>query len=189
MTGQAQIGVGGQGLRIAVWGGAALLMLAAVLAEQLSEQMQWDSGDVMLAGAMLLAGCGLFELLMRATDSLAYRAAAMIALGTAFLLFLAAGAVGIIGSEGEPANLLYLAVIAIGAAGAAVARFRPRGMSRAMTLTAAAHVLAGIAGLVLVPDVRGFVIATLLFTPMWLVSAWLFAKAVQGGRTQEEQRA
>lgn len=170
-------GSGGQGWRIALWGGAAALMLTPAVAARLSDQMAWDSGDFILVGAILLAGCGLGELVMRKTSSWAYRGGAAIAVAAAFLLFLAAGAVGIIGSEDEPANLLYLGVIALGLAGAVLARFRPRGMARALAVTAGAHVLAGVIAIVLVPDVRGFLFATGLFTPLWLLSAWLFAKA------------
>lgn len=173
-----QVGTGGgrvEGpLRIAVWGGAALLMAAAVAAAQLGDGMQWSAGDFALAAAVLLAGCGLFELLMRKTGSWAYRAGAVVAVGSAVLLFLVAGAVGIVGSDDEPANLLFLGVIALGAAGALAARFRPVGMARAMALTAAAQLLAGIVALILVGDVPGFLLGTALFTPLWLLSAWLF---------------
>jgi hypothetical protein len=177
MTGQARIGRGEQGLRIAMWGGAAALMLAPAVATQLSDEMRWTLADFLLVGAMLLAGCGLFELLLRKSDSWAYRAGALVAVGAAFLLFLAAGAVGIVGGEDEPANLIHLGVIALAAAGALVARFRARGLARAMAVTAGAQVLAGIVGLVLVPDLWGFVLGTALFTSLWLLSAWLFAKA------------
>jgi hypothetical protein len=179
MTAQAEHPRGGQGRRVAVWGGAAALLSIPALATQVSGEMAWDSGDFMLLGTMLLAACGLWEILMRKSDSWAYRAGAGVAVGTAFFLFLAAGAVGIIGSEDERVNLLYLGVIAIGLAGALAARFRSRGMARAMAVTAAAHVLAGIVGVVLVPDVKGFVVATALFTPMWLASAWLFSRAAR----------
>lgn len=170
-------------LRIAVWGGAAALMLAPAVASRLSDEMQWDSGDFILAGAILLAGCGLFELLLRASDSWAYRAGALVAAAAAFLIFLTAGAVGIIGSEDGPANLLYLGVIALAAAGAVAARFRARGMALAMSAAAAATVVAGVVGLSLVPDMRGFAIGTALFTPLWLLSAWLFAKSARKHRS------
>lgn len=153
-------------LRIAVWGGAALLILAPAVAMRLGDGMEWSSGDFVLVGAVLLAGCGLFELLMRRTDRWAYRGGALVAVAAAFLTFLAAGAVGLIGSEDEPANALYLAVIALAAAGAAAA-------------AAGANVLAGLAAAVLAADLAGAVLATALFTPMWLLSAWLFGKAAR----------
>jgi hypothetical protein len=177
MAGQAEIGRSGHGLRIAVWGGAAALMLAAVAATRLSDEMRWETGDFILVGGMLLAACGLFELLMRRADGWAYRAGAAVAVASAFLLFLAAGAVGIVGSEDEPANLMFLGVIALGVAGAVLARFKARGMARAMAVTAGAQGLAGIVGILLVPDVTGFLLGTGLFAALWLLSAWLFSRA------------
>ena len=178
MTAQAETGYV-RSLRIAVWGGAAALMLAPAVATRLGDGMQWSAGDFLLVGAILLAGCGLFELLMRRTDSWAYRAAAGLAVAAAVLTFLAAGAVGIVGSEDEPANLLFLGAIAVAAAGALAARLRPRGMARAMAAAAAVHVLAGIAAVILVPDMTGFLLGTALFTPMWLASARLFGRAAR----------
>lgn len=177
MAAQAQ---GLRGLRMAVWGGAALLMLAAASVARLGGSMQWSGADFLLAGTILLAGCGLFELLMRRSGSWPYRAGALVAAATAVLLFLAAGAVGILGGENEPANLLFAGVIALAAAGALGARFRARGLARAMAVAAAAQVLAGIAGIAMVPDVKGFLLGTALFTPLWLLSAWLFARAARG---------
>lgn len=178
MDAQAETGHA-RGLRIAVWGGAGLLMLATAAATRLSDEMRWSAADFILVGAMLLAGCGLFELLIRKAVSWAYRAGALVAVATAFLIFLAAGAVGIVGSEDEPANRLYLGVIALAAAGSLAARFRPSGMARAMAAAAGAHVLAGIVGLALVPDLPGVLLGTALFAPLWLLSAWLFAKAAR----------
>jgi hypothetical protein len=43
--------------------------------------------------------------------------------------------VGIVGSEHKPANLLFFAALLIGMVGGALARFRARGMSRAMIAT------------------------------------------------------
>lgn len=180
MTAQAENprgGRAGQGARIGVWGGAAALILAAAAAALLSEEVRWTAGDFILAGTILLGGCALFELLMRRGEGWAYRGGAMVAAAAGVMLFLAAGAVGLAGGEDEPANLVFLAVIAVAAAGSAVARFRPRGMARAMGGAAAAQVLAGIAGLALVADVQGFLLGTALFASLWLLSAWLFRKA------------
>jgi hypothetical protein len=162
-----------------VWGGAALVMLLPVAATRFSDEMAWDSADFILFGAMLAALCGAWELAVRRTDSLAYQAGVGAAAANAFLIVLAAGAVGIIGDEGDPVNLLYLGVLAIALGGAVAARFRPRGMARAMAVTAGAHVAAGLAGVILVPDLRGFLLGTGLFTPLWLLSAWLFARAAR----------
>jgi hypothetical protein len=176
MTAGTQNG-GIRGLRIALWGGAAALMLAPALAMRFTDEMQWDPGDFILFGATLVAGCGLWELAMRKSGSLTYAAAAGIAAAAAFLLFIVNGAVGIVGNGGEAANLVYLGVIAVAVGGAVIARFRPRGMARAMAAAAGAQVLAGMVGATLVPDVRGFLLGTALFTPLWLISAWLFRRS------------
>jgi uncharacterized membrane protein YoaK (UPF0700 family) len=179
MTGRARTGESGVASpwRIAVWGGAAALLAVPAVATQVSDEMQWDAADFILAGAVLLAGCGLWELAMRRSGNWAYSAGAGLAIAAALLLLLVNGAVGFIGSEADPVNSIFLGVIAVGLVGAAVARLRSRGMALAMAVTAGAQVAAGIAGAMLVPDIRGLIVGTALFTPLWLLSAWLFRKA------------
>jgi hypothetical protein len=181
MTGQTEAGGGdrGQGWRMAVWGGAAALMLAPAVAAQLSDQMAWDSADFILVGIMLAAACGAWELAMRRTKSWAYAAGAVAAAGTAFLLFLVNGAVGFIGTEDDPVNLVFFGVLTVALGGAIIVRFRPDGMARTMAVTAGAQVLAGALGVAMVPDVRGFVLGTAMFVPLWLLSSWLFARSAR----------
>jgi hypothetical protein len=179
MIGRADMGRGLLAVRIGLWAGSGLLVLAALAAARLNAGMDWSPGDFVLLAALLAGICGAFELAVRSRGGLAYPAGIAVALGTAALLVLTIGAVGIVGSEDEPANRVYLAVIALGVAGTIAARLRPRGMARAMALTAAAQVLAGIAAVAVVPDLRGFLVGTALFAPLWLVSAWLFARAAR----------
>jgi len=75
------------------------------------------------------------------THGTAYRAAVGLALATAFLLAWANLAVGVIGAEDDPANLMYVGVLAVGIVGAVAARFRPRGMARALFATALAQAM------------------------------------------------
>ncbi|HET9639161.1 MAG TPA: hypothetical protein VFP12_08130 [Allosphingosinicella sp.] len=182
MTGQAQMGGGGQVWRIVVWGGAAVLMLAPAVATQVTDEMAWDSADFTLVGIMLLAACGAWELAMLKTRSWAYSAAAIAAAATAFLLFLVNGAVGFIGDEGNPVNLVFFGVLTLALGGAVIVRFRAEGMARAMAVTAGAQVAAGALGVAMVPDVLGFLVGTALFVPLWLLSAWLFARAARDER-------
>ena len=181
MTGQAEVsgGRGGQGWRMAVWGGAAALLALPAIAIRLSDGMMWDSADFILVGALLLAACGAWELAFRKSGSWAYAAGAVGAAGTAFLLFLVNGAVGILGNEGNPVNLLYFGVLTVALGGAVIVSFRPEGMARAMAVTAGMQVVVGLIAVVLVPDLRGFLVGTALFTPLWLLSAWLFAKSAR----------
>ena len=172
-------------LRMAAWGGAALLFLLPVAAEQLTEEMAWTASDFVTWGVMLLAACGAFELAMRASGSWAYRIAAAVAIGAAFLLVWISLAVGIIGSEDHPGNMMYAGVLALGIGGAFSADFKPRGMARATAAMAVATVLVGVialsagwgAGSENWPQV--IVVLNGFFATAWLLSAWLFRKATR----------
>ena len=118
-------------------------------------------------------------------NNAAYKYAVAVALVAAFMLFWVNGAVGIIGDSNNDANMLYGGVIAIGIIGALVARFKPHGMVRALLAMAIAHALIGVVALIagwgtdgsIWPwDVLG---STVIFTALWLVSAWLFKKAAK----------
>ncbi|HEV7659186.1 MAG TPA: hypothetical protein VGO55_05005 [Allosphingosinicella sp.] len=163
--------------RIAAWTVAALLLLLPLLAMQVSDEVVWGPADFATAGA-LIAGVGAaFELVVRMTGNLAYRAAVAIALAAAFLIIWINLAVGIIGTEADPANLVYGAVLATGIAGALIARLRPHGMALAMAATALAQALVAIATLI-----AGFgqaSMVTAIFVAPWLLSAWLFRVAAR----------
>jgi hypothetical protein len=138
----------------------------------LTEEVNWTVSDFVIAAA-LVGGMGLaLELAVRVSGSRAYRAGAALALGGAFLLVWINGAVGIIGSEDEPVNLLFFGVPMVALVGAALARFRPRGMARAMMATAAAQVLVFVVVLVAGLGFAGPI--TVFFAALWLASAWLF---------------
>ncbi len=115
---------------------------------------------------------------MRAT----YRFAAGVALAAALLLVWLSLGVGIIGRDGDPANAMYFGVLTVGIAGALVARFRARGMSRALLATALAQAAVGAIALVggLGRPWSGPLELTLLngfFVALFLGSAWLFRRA------------
>lgn len=165
--------------RIVVWGAAAALMLAPVIATRLTDEMAWDSFDFMLVAIMLAAGCGIWELAMRKTRNWAYSAGAIVALGAAFLLFVVNGAVGFIGNEDDPVNLLFFGVLTLAFGGPVIVRFRPAGMSRAMAVTAGAQVAAAALAVAMVPDLKGFAVGTAMFVPLWLLASWLFARAAR----------
>lgn len=173
-------------LRTAAWGGAGLLFLLPVVAEQLSEEMAWTGSDFVTWGVMLLTACGGFELAMRASGDWAYRFGAAVAIGAAFLLVWINLAVGIIGSEDNPANLLYAGVLALGVGGAFAAEFKPRGMARAMLAMAVATVLVAVVTLAAGWGARSenwpqvIVVLNGFFAAAWLLSAWLFRKAARG---------
>jgi hypothetical protein len=171
--------------RIAAWAVAALILLLPLVAMQFTDEVNWSVGDFVFAGALLLGTGITYELAVRKTDNIAYRAAVGVALAAAFMLIWVSGAVGIIGSEDEPANLMYGGVLAVGIIGAISARFQPQAMARAMFATAVAQALVaaialaagwGSTGPIWPLDILG---ATGFFVALWLISAWLFRKAAQ----------
>jgi hypothetical protein len=187
MAGQQEAGGagGGSGWRVAIWGGAGLMLLLPLLAMQFSDEVRWDAADFLLLGAMLAAAGGAWELAARMTGSRAYRAGAGLALAAAFALVWINLAVGIIGSEDNPANLIYGAVLAAALLGAVAARFRAAGMARAMAATALVQALAApvavAAGLGPMPAGAASELAALngAFALLWLGSGWLFRKAAR----------
>jgi hypothetical protein len=170
-------------LRAIAWGTAAIMLLLPVFAMQVTDEVDWDAADFVVFGAMLVAAGGAYELAVRVTSNKAYRAAFAVALMAAFILVWLNLAVGIIGSEENPANLMYGAVLAVGLLGASIARFRPRGMARALVATALAQASVAVIVLTTGLGVSGRLgvgsILTLngLFVTLWLGAAWLFRHA------------
>ena len=122
------------------------------------------------------------------TGNTAYKSAVGLALAAAFLLFWVNGAVGIIGNEGNHANLMYFGVIAVGIIGAFIARLEPRGMARALFVTALAQMLVPVIALMIWPPqitswgaagVVGVFVLNAFFATLFLGSAWLFRKAAR----------
>jgi hypothetical protein len=163
--------------RLAGWGAAAGFLLMPLIAMQFTDEVDWDLADFVVAGALVFGAGASYELAVRRTRNRAYRAAVGVALAAAFLLVWANLAVGIIGSEDNPANLMYHGVLAVGIVGAILARFRPRGMARALVATALAQVVVAAVALVAGLGFTGPV--TLFFAALWLTSAWLFRKAAR----------
>jgi hypothetical protein len=166
-----------------VWGTAALLWLVPLLAMQFTSEVNWT--ETIAYGVILSAAAGTYELaLALRTRSQAYRIAVGAALGTALLLGWVNGAVGIIGNEAQPANLLYSGVIAIGVIGAALARFRPRGVSRALLAVALAQALVPVIAPVIWPQVSwgaagtsGVFALNAFFVVLFVGSSFLFRRA------------
>lgn len=161
--------------RMAIWGAAAFLLLLPAVAMQFTGEVNWTAGDFIVMGAMLSIACGAYEVVVRMSGNISYRAAGGIAIGTAFLTVWVNLAVGMLGSEGNPANLLFGGVLAVGLIGAIIARFRPQGMARAMEATALAQ--AAMTVYALVGGYAEVVFHVGLFIIPWLLSAQLFRKA------------
>ena len=157
--------------RIAGWSIPVLLLMLPAVAMQFTSEVNWTGSDFIFA-AVLFGSVGLaFELIVRASDSLAFRFGAALAVIAAFLTVWVNGAVGMIGSEDNPYNFVFGGVLFIALIGSVLARFEPRGMALAMTTTAIAQVVAGAVGLPTDPRGAAF---SMGFGGLWLLSAALF---------------
>lgn len=163
---------------IAVWGTAALALLLPWVAMQFTNEVAWDLADFLILGAMLCAACGAYELAARMAGTRVYRAAVGVAVVAAFILVWINLAVGIIGTEENPANLMFGGVLATGIAGALIARFRPRGMARALVATALVQASVAVIALFAGWGMEA-VILPMFFVALWLTSAWLFRQAAR----------
>jgi len=113
-----------------------------------------------------------------------YRLGAALAVLTALFLFLAIGALGIIGEGGRP-DRMYLAVFATLAVGTVVSRLRARGMAYALLATAVAMALVAVVALATgqqdtpgasVLEILGL---TAMYVALFGLSGWLFWQAAE----------
>ena len=81
--------------RLAMWGGAVLLLALPAVAMLFTGEVDWGPGDFLAMGAMLLVACSACELAARLLARPAHRVAAFVAIAAAFLLTWAELAVGI----------------------------------------------------------------------------------------------
>lgn len=177
MAGSVEMNSGARGSRWSpfVWGAATLLLLMPLIAMQFTAEVVWGPVDFLVFGTMLAIACGTWELAVRSSGNLWYRAGVALAVVTAFLLVWANLAVGYIGDEGNPANLMFAGVLLILVGGSAIARFRPIGMAHALNATALAHALVCAGALYAEMDVP--VGPTIVFVGLWLGAGLLFRKA------------
>lgn len=164
--------------------GTAFILLIPFLAMQITDEVNWDEADFIVAGALIF-GTGLaYELITRKTGNIAYRAAIGVALAAALLLVWINLAVGLIGTEDDPANLMYIGVLAVGIIAAVIARLQPHGTARALLATAFAQalvaVIAVIAGLGAPWSGPGEILfLNAFFVALWVGSALLLRRVVE----------
>ena len=159
----------------------AFILLVPLLAMQFTDEVVWTLSDFVVAGALLFSSGLTYELVARKGATIAYRAAAGVAVATALLLVWISLAVGIIG-DGHPADLMYMGVLAVGIIGAVIARLRSHGMARSLYATALAQALVAVIALIFglgSPESGPLQIVGVngLFVALWLGSAWLFRHA------------
>ena len=171
--------------RVAIWGGAALLLAVPLIAMQFTTEVIWSPTDFAVAGVLLVAVAFGLDMAMRSSHSWSFRIGAGLAIAAAFGLIWVNLAVGFFADEGNAANLAFLGVLAVALIGALIARFRAAGMWAAMLAAAAAQVLVGVVGYTAgwaSPGQHGLYevsMGTILFTALWLASAWLFRRAAR----------
>lgn len=166
-------------LRLLGWGAVLALIALPAIAMQFTSEVNWTAADFIFA-IILLGGAGLaIELAVRASDSWAYRAGAIVAVGAGLLLLWGNAAVGIIGSEDEAINLWFNLVPLVALVGAIAARFRAHGMVIAMIAAAATQI-----AVAAIAQSQGHFtwVFTGVWTGGWLLSAWLFRKASADSR-------
>lgn len=182
--------------RLLLWAvPTVLLATPAAMMLQAAEGWAWGPVDFVVAALLLYGTTGLIDLAIRRSGSLAYKFGVALAMLAALLLVWINGAVGVIGDENNPANLVFAGVILPAVAGSVLARFRARGMARAMLIACALN--AAIAAAVPLfgwgadepPGTAGLTMLVSGFAAMWGLSAALFARAARdAGRSEGEVR-
>ena len=81
--------------RIVLWGAAIGVLLVPAIAMQLTDEVAWGPEDFAIMAVMLVAACGAFELVARATGRTLYRAVFGAAIAAAFIAGWAHLAVGV----------------------------------------------------------------------------------------------
>lgn len=167
-------------VRMSVWIGVIGLILAIPLvAMQFTDEVAWTTFDFVVAGTMLGAAALTYELTTMNKVTIAYRAAVALAVGTAFALVWANGAVGVLGDEDNSANMIFLAVFAVGFIGTVIAGLKPAPMAHAMAATAVAQIVAAAVALILAWGTPFEVALTAAFAGGWFASAFLFHLAAK----------
>ncbi|MBL9175302.1 MAG: hypothetical protein JNL10_17310 [Verrucomicrobiales bacterium] len=144
----------GKRRRRSLWRSPALLALVLVsglwIASRVVEGWRWPPGAFVVVGALVCMVGFIYEWITRNQDSLAYRAAVAIAFAAGFVL---AWSSLVRATDVTPLAALHFGVPVVGLIGAAVARLRPKGMARALWVTALAQVL-GLACVEILPRVQ-----------------------------------
>ncbi|MXP43071.1 hypothetical protein [Allopontixanthobacter sediminis] len=162
--------------RMLGWGTIAGLIALPAIAMQFTSKVNWTGEDFVFA-ILMLGGVGLaFEMAVRASGSWAYRGGVAVALGAGLVMLWINAAVGIVGNEDRLINLWFNLIPLLALFGAIGARFKARGMAAAMFATAAAQMMVGV-----IIHLQGEFawVFVLVWTAGWLLSAWLFRKAVR----------
>lgn len=163
--------------RLAIWGGAAVLLAIPAVAMRFTSEVDWGPEDFIVMGVLLAIACAGYEVATRLSSNWAYRAGAAIAILTCFLTVWVNLAVGMVGDEDNPANLLFGVVILVAILGSILSGFRARGIARSMQAAALAQGVMAVYALVAGDTVAALPIA--FFMVPWLLGAHLFLRAAR----------
>lgn len=110
-----------------------------------------------------------------------YRLAIGVAVATVLFLFIAIGALGIIGDGGRE-DRIYLTVFVVVALGTMTARLRPGGMALALAATALVQAFVAMGSLIAYHDETGVSVIDIvsinaMYVALFGLSAWLFSRA------------
>ena len=116
------------------------------------------------------------KLIVWKADTTGYRAAFALALAAAFLLLWFNAAVG---EPGDSPGLLFFGVVAVLIIVALIARFRPRGMTYALSATALAQAFVAVIAMIAWGQYLELSILNGFFIALWVTSAILFRRATR----------
>jgi len=117
----------------------ALILVIPLLGNRFVQGWNWPPKAFVFFGSVIF-GIGLtYQLITKRVDTIAYRSALGLALVTGFVLFFGNFVQAADDVYPVPAAMMYLIVPVLGIIGAAIARFRSRGMARALFVTAFAQ--------------------------------------------------
>lgn len=163
----------------------ALLLLIPILGNQFVDGWNWPLRGFVLFGTLIFILAFAFELLTRNVDATAYRLALGITLAFSFGVFWGNWVQA--ADEVNPAALAYLIVPVVGIVGAVIARFRPAGMSLALSAMALTQAVLLVRAFIIrnpdltpwtAPVIRGFGGNTVNLAA-FVVAALLFRKAAR----------
>jgi CHASE2 domain-containing sensor protein len=182
----------GGGRRRSLWKSpaliAALIVTGLLLASHFVDGWNWRPKAFVVVGALIFGIGFTYELVTRNRDAIAYRAGVGIAFAAGFLL-LWGNFVQM--ADVNPAAAMYFGVPVVGMIGVVVARLRPKGMARALFVTALAQALVLAAVFIMMinrnnqvtswtpPELRG-IGGNAFFVIVFAGSAFLFRKAARG---------
>ena len=163
----------------------AAILLIPLIVMQFTAEMNWDLTDFLIMGSVLLSIGLTYELIAARSEKFLYRAALGIGMLAIFLLFWVNGAVGIIGSENQDVNYLYGAVFVVCVIGSIMAKFKSKGMSRALFVTALAQMIVPVVALFIwpppttswSPSIFGVFWLNTFFALLFIISGILFKRA------------